>query len=161
MSGGAGASSMPPVYAHWLSNILVVSATAVTVALAVLIHYEGLRWMSARLKSLAGVRRRKVLFGVYGVILLHVLEIWVFGAALWILLHVPHAGSVTGVAVNNFLDCVYLSAITFTTVGFGDLAPVGPLRFLSGTEALTGFILITWSASFLYLEMQEFWRRNT
>jgi len=34
------------------------------------------------------------------------------------------------------------------------------LRFLCGTEALVGFILITWSASFLYLEMQEYWRRR-
>jgi hypothetical protein len=57
------------------------------------------------------------------------------------------------------LDAVYLSAVTFTTVGFGDLAPTGPIRFLCGTEALTGFILITWSASFLYLEMEQFWRR--
>jgi hypothetical protein len=27
-------------------------------------------------------------------------------------------------------------------------------------EALTGFILISWSASFLYLEMEQFWRRR-
>jgi hypothetical protein len=55
-------------------------------------------------------------------------------------------------------DVIYFSAITFTTVGFGDLSPVGPIRFLSGTEALTGFVLITWSASFTYLEMERFWR---
>jgi hypothetical protein len=45
-------------------------------------------------------------------------------------------------------------------LGFGDLAPVGAIRFLSGTEALTGFTLITWSASFLYLEMEAFWRKR-
>ena len=28
-----------------------------------------------------------------------------------------------------------------------------------GTEALTGFMLITWSASFMYLEMEKFWRK--
>lgn len=146
------------MYGHWTANLLVVLATALTVALAVLAHYEGLRWMSARLARLPSVRRRKVLFGVYGIILLHVLEIWVFGAAIWLLLQLPHTGAVVGVASSEFLDAVYLSAVTFTTVGFGDLAPVGAVRFVSGTEALTGFILITWSASFLYLEMQEFWR---
>ena len=61
---------------------------------------------------------------------------------------------------NGLLDSVYLSATTFATVGFGDLVPVGPLRLVTGTEALSGFILITWSASFLYLEMQEFWRKR-
>ena len=34
-------------------------------------------------------------------------------------------------------------------------------RFLTGTESLSGFILITWSASFLYLEMEQFWRKRS
>jgi len=33
------------------------------------------------------------------------------------------------------------------------------LRFLSGTTAITGFVMIGWSASFTFLEMQRFWRR--
>jgi hypothetical protein len=48
--------------------------------------------------------------------------------------------------------------MTFTTVGFGDLAPIGPIRFLSGTEAITGLVLIGWTVSFTYLEMAHFWR---
>jgi hypothetical protein len=35
------------------------------------------------------------------------------------------------------------------------------VRFLTGTESLSGFILITWSASFLYLEMEQFWRKRS
>lgn len=149
------------MYSHWGVNALVVFVTAATVAGAVLLHYEGLRWIAGGLLKLPAIRRRKVLFGVYGVILLHVVEIWLFGAALWALTSVPWAGRISGAAATGFLDAVYLSASTFATVGFGDLAPVGALRFLSGTESLTGFILITWSASFLYLEMQESWRRRS
>ena len=146
------------MYAHWGANTLVVLVTAVTVALAVLLHYEGLRWISARLNRLTRVRRRKVLFGVYAVVLLHVAEIWLFGTSLWALLQFPEAGGLTGTASASLFEVVYLSANTFTTVGFGDVVPVGAVRFLCGTEALTGFILITWSASFLYLEMREFWK---
>ena len=58
----------------------------------------------------------------------------------------------------GLLDAIYFSATTFTTLGYGDLAPVGPIRFLSGTAALTGLVLISWSASFTYLEMERFWR---
>ena len=148
------------MYSHWLANSLVVLATAGTVALAVLVHYEGLVFMSSKLSTLHALRRRKVLFGVYGIILLHVVEIWIFGIAYWLLLIVPEAGTISGLAHAPFLDAIYLSAVTFTTVGFGDLTPIGPIRFMSGTEALTGFILITWSASFLYLEMEQFWRRK-
>jgi len=147
------------MYSNWVVNSLVIIATAATVAVAVLIHYEGLRWIGWMLPKISSTRRRKVLFGVYGVIVLHVVEIWLFGVTLWALSLVPGAGGIHGKSAE-FLDAVYLSASTFTTVGFGDLAPTGAVRFLAGTESLNGFILITWSASFLYLEMQEFWRRK-
>jgi hypothetical protein len=55
------------------------------------------------------------------------------------------------------LDSAYLSFITFTTVGYGDVVVDGYLRYLTGIEALTGLILITWSASFLFIEMQKYW----
>ena len=148
------------MYSNWSANVLVALATLITVAVAVLAHYEGLGWMASRLTSLHSRRRRKVLFGVYGILALHVAEIWMFGGTYWLLLHLASSGSISGMEQAPFLDAVYLSAVTFTTVGFGDVAPVGPIRFLAGTEALTGFILITWSASFLYLEMQQFWRRT-
>ena len=144
------------MYAHWIVNLVVVLATAITVALTVHIHYEGLRWMSMRLGRKPAPKRGKVLMGAYGVILLHVVEIWLFGVTYTLLLRLPGAGHVSG-SVDGFLDDIYLSAVTFSTVGFGDVAPVGAIRFLAGTESLVGFILITWSASFLYLEMQQFW----
>jgi hypothetical protein len=149
------------MYSHWDANLLVVFATAVTVAFAVLLHYEGLRFLSSLLTALPGVRRRKVLVGVYGVIALHVVEIWLFGTCVWALLQYPNAGSISGAHQAGLFDAVYLSATTFSTLGFGDLTPIGPVRFIAGTESVTGFILITWSASFLFLEMQEFWRRKS
>ena len=147
------------MYSHWDANLLVVLVTAATLAVAVLLHYEGLHWLSTQLTRHAGIRRRKVLLGVYGVILLHVAEIWVFGFSIWGLLFFPNAGAISGAHAAGLLDVVYLSATTFSTLGFGDLAPVGPVRFITGTESVSGFILITWSASFLYLEMEAFWRR--
>ncbi len=148
------------MYTNWAANLLVVLATAATVGLVVLVHYEGLAGLSAWLAHGQTHRRRKVLLGVYGVILLHVVEIWLFGCAIWMLLQFSETGAILGDSQAPFLDAIYLSAVTFSTVGFGDLAPDGPIRFLSGTEALTGFILITWSASFLYLEMEQFWRKR-
>lgn len=145
-------------YENWPVNALVAAATALVVALAVLLHYEGLAWLSRGLLKLHTRARRKVLFAIYGVITIHIAEIWLFGVAIWLLLRLPGAGELVGSATLNLFDAVYLSAVTFTTVGFGDLAPLGPIRFLAGTEALTGFILITWSASFTFLEMERFWR---
>ncbi len=148
------------MYGHWDANALVVGFTLLAVCACVLLHYEGLTWVSQWLsRRHESQRRRKVLFGIFGVLALHVAEIWIFGIAIWGLLELPNTGSIAGVHPLGLLDAVYMSAATFTTVGFGDLAPVGPIRFLAGTIALNGFVLITWSASFTFLEMERFWRR--
>jgi hypothetical protein len=150
---------MEALYTNWHINLLVATATAATVALVVLLHYEGLVWLSGRMqRSAAGPQRSKVLYGIYVLLAMHVAEIWIFGILIRLLLNVGEAGRVVGMQGVNLMDAVYLSAITFTTVGFGDLVPVGALRFVTGTEALTGLMLITWSASFTYIEMEKFWR---
>lgn len=148
-------------YDHWGVNLVVVAVTMLAVAVSVLIHYEALSLLSRRLASLGGQRHRRVLFGIYGVLFVHVLEIWTFGLALYVLAQFgPLFGDIHGIAHDSLFDHVYFSAVTYTTVGFGDVIPSGPLRFLAGTEALTGFVMITWSASFTYLEMERFWHRD-
>ena len=67
------------------------------------------------------------------------------------------AGSLTGTAGFSLANCMYFSAETYTSLGFGDLTPVGPVRLLAGVEALNGLLLIGWSASFTYLAMERFW----
>jgi hypothetical protein len=147
------------MYGDWTVNAAVVAATAGAVGLSVLLHYEGLVLASRTLARMGGHRRVKVLYGIASVLALHVLEIWIFAIALWLLLLWPACGAL-GPGVPHVFDFVYFSAMTFTTVGFGDLVPSGPVRFLSGMEALTGFVLIAWSASFTYLEMERFWRNS-
>lgn len=147
------------MYPHWDANLLVVLTTLLSVGVCVLMHYEGLSLLSRALaRRRESHRRRKVLYGIFGVLALHVAEIWLFGGSLWLLLHYPGTGSVAGAEALTLLDAVYMASVTYTTVGFGDLAPVGALRFLAGTIALTGFVLIGWSASFTYLEMSRDWR---
>ena len=148
------------MYSHWDANLVVAAATLLAVGACVLVHYEGLSLLSRRLMARhEGNPRRKVLYGILGVLALHVAEIWLFGTTFWGLSLVPNAGGVSGADPLGLLDAVYLSAMSYTTVGYGDVAPVGPLRFLAGTVALTGFVMITWSASFTFLEMERFWRR--
>ena len=147
-------------YANWLSNTLVVVATVALVLGCVVGHYEGLNLLARRLAHREGPRRPRVLYAVLGAVGLHIAEIWIFGLGIWALLHLPDAGAIVGVGTSPLLDAIYLSAVTFTTVGFGDLAPSGPIRFLVGTEALLGFVLLAWSASFTYLEMEKNWRER-
>lgn len=155
----ADVSPMPGSgYDNWGLNLIVVVVTLAVLSACVLLHYECLSVMSRRFARPGTHRRRRVLFGIFGVLLVHVIEIWIFGIAYFLLLLFPGFGEVHGVAIPSLLDHVYFSAITYTTVGYGDVFPIGAIRFLVGTEALTGFVMITWSASFTYLEMERFWR---
>ena len=148
------------MYGDWAANLAVVAATAAVLALCVLLHYEGLVLTSHHLARHKGHRRIKVLFGIFAVIFLHTLEIWMFGIVYWLLQLWPSLGYITGGGAAHIFDSVYFSAITYTTVGYGDVAPAGSLRFLAGTEAMAGLVLIAWSASFTYLEMEKFWRQS-
>lgn len=146
------------MYDNWPINLLVVGVSMLAVAGAVWVHYEGLVRVAERLGRGRGAHRSRVLYGIFAVIALHVVEIWIFGLAYRLLASVPGTGVLQGADDLGLLDAVYLSAVTFTTVGFGDVVPVGPVRFLTGMEALVGFVLLTWSASFTYLEMERHWR---
>ncbi len=148
------------MYEDWTANLTVVFGSVLAVSATVLMHYEGLNLLSQWLaKRREHHPRRKVLYGIFGVLSLHIAEIWIFGLTLWVLLMFPNTGTVAGSISGSLLDAVYLCANTYTTVGFGDLAPVGPVRFMGGTMALTGLVLITWSASFTFLEMERYWRK--
>jgi len=49
---------------------------------------------------------------------------------------------------NNFLDCMYFSTVTFTTLGYGDFRPLeGRGRILAGSEAFIGAFMM---ALFVY-----------
>jgi len=82
-------------------------------------------------------------------------EIYIFAMGYYGLIQVGDYGALVGDFTQGFQDCAYYSFVTYTTLGFGDLVPTGPIRFLTGIEALSGLVLIAWTASFLYLQMQK------
>ncbi|HZK14381.1 MAG TPA: potassium channel family protein, partial [Desulfobaccales bacterium] len=61
---------------------------------------------------------------------------------------------------SDFAEYTYFSLANYTSLGYGDLVPSGPLRFMAGMEALTGLVLIGWTAAFMYLEMRHIWERE-
>src|SRR5918999_1255496 len=140
------------------AHLLVVAVTLIAVASCVLLQYEYLILLWRRLSVHAGHRRVKVLYAIFAVIVLHALEICIFGVALWLLTRWPAVGELGGEEPSGFFDYLYFSAVTFTPGGFGEKWAGGAIRFLCAVEALTGFVLITWSAAFTYLEMEKFWR---
>ena len=149
-------------YPHTGANLTVTAVTLVVVIGTVWMHYIGLSYAWRRLNLRpTSHRHRRVLYGILFALMLHIAEIWLFGFAYWLLGFWPAAGQISQIGVEgslSLLDAVYFSATTYSTAGYGDLAPLGPIRLIAAIEALVGFLLITWSASFTYLEMDRNWR---
>jgi hypothetical protein len=43
------------------------------------------------------------------------------------------------VPTNDPWTCLYFSVVTWTTLGYGDIRPVGFARFIAGSEAIVGY----------------------
>lgn len=140
------------------ANWIAVITTTVVVCLCVILHYEVLGSAGRLLNLFHARRRRRMLVLIIIVLLAHIAEIWLFAFGYYGLTRLRGIGGLMGFEVVGLSEYAYYSAVVFTTLGFGDVIPYGAIRFMTGMEALTGLVLITWSASFAFLEMQRHWR---
>lgn len=147
---------------YWV-HALAIATAAVAVVAVVMLNFEGMRYLGHlynrhRREQGGPVGRRHLLHLVFGLVALHAFSMMIFGVGFWAMLRVPDAGSIDGAHHATVFDAFYLSAMTYSTVGFGDLTPKGPIRWLAGAEALMGLMMVAWSASFAFLEMSRHWR---
>lgn len=133
--------------------LLVCVALVVTVTL---VHYEVVRFMSSHLPRLAMPPRAKLVWVLLGMFTAHATEVALYAAALYGLIH-SGWGHFSDPLARGFSTCLYFSAETFSSLGYGDLVPQGSLRLLAGAEALHGLLLIGWSSSYTYVSMERFW----
>ena len=141
-------------------NLMVIVVTLLVVYLCVALHYEVLNGCSRFVSYLEHRRRRRMVALIFIILTTHVAEIWLFAIGYFFLLGFDF-GSLNGIAPMSLPDYAYYSAMVYTTVGFGDIVPVGPIRLMTGMEGLTGLVMITWSASFTFLYMQRHWRSDS
>jgi len=136
-----------------LLGLAAISAT-------VLIHAVGTAWWLQRLRArdLGGTKR---------VELRHVLTVLVTTAIILILLHTTEVfvwslvlRVLPGGGLSSFEEAMYLSFVTFTTLGYGDVTLQGSARMLTGVEALNGVLLIGWSTALSFAVIQRLWKKT-
>lgn len=141
---------------------IIMLCVAVGVA-TVLLHQEGLRRLervAARVERVGPHARWVMLAAVLGIFSLHLLEIGLYAGAYAVAADLLHLGHLVGDVHGSDLEFVYFSAETYTSLGFGDIVPEGVMRLLASFEPLNGLILLGWSASFIYVEVQRNWPRD-
>jgi hypothetical protein len=127
---------------------------------ALALHHRALALVSTELvPRLENDHPWRVELTVGALVLAHLVEIVFFGAGNLLAVEVLEIGSLAG-HDGSFRTYVYYAAVSFTSLGLGDMYPVGEMRLLTGVQALTGLLLIGWSASYLFVEMRELWSRE-
>ena len=79
---------------------------------------------------------------------LHLIEI-----GLWAITYLV----VTPGEFASFEEAAYFSAVTYTTLGYGDITLNSAWRLLSGLEAINGILLVGWTTAFLFGVLQRLW----
>ncbi len=138
---------------------MLIVAVVVLPLLAVRLHYELLVLTSKLIMALSGYLRAGVALAVALALLAHVVEVILFGFGWFLLIEAglveiaPHA--------PKLVDAIYFSGAIYTSLGFGDIVPVSSAgKLLAVLEAVTGLVLIAWTASFTFYQMQRHWTQG-
>lgn len=137
--------------------IVALALSLVLIAATFLIHYEVLRLTSIGLVELAIPVHARILVVLTTSTASHCIHIALYAFAYLGLHRLGGYGEIGGAEQLSFFDAFYFSITSYTTLGIGDLFPHGPLRIISGFEALNGLVMVGWTASMTYLTMEKFW----
>ncbi|ANK80531.1 MAG: hypothetical protein TEF_06760 [Rhizobiales bacterium NRL2] len=129
----------------------------VLVALVGAAHNYGLlliRWITPGVDS----RPQAAIIGVFtGLLALHSAEILAFAGAYHLLLQMDWIGSLAANPGETWRGLIYFSGINFVTLGYTQIDAYGPIRMVAMMQSLGGFMLLTWSATFLYTVCHRAW----
>ncbi|MEJ0062538.1 MAG: potassium channel family protein [Alphaproteobacteria bacterium] len=133
------------------------------VAITVLIHYEIMLITSDKILPWGIKRfhdRRVMLMTITMLMIAHIIEIWVFAFVVYFMYLTPKLGYLSGEFDGSLSACVYFSAVSYTSLGYGEIIPRGAIRNIAVSEALIGLLMIAWSASFTYIKMEQTWNER-
>lgn len=110
----------------------------------------GIPWLERNswYHTLLRMSRFKFLFTIF----ITYLVINLFFAVIYLIIGIDKlAGMIVSTPIEKFAEAFFFSAQTFTTVGYGRLAPTGfAMSFVASTEALTGLLSFALATGLLY-----------
>ena len=137
--------------------VLVGISCVVLLVITTIIHYEVLRMLTIGLPALSIPARAKLIVVIFGAFFAHAAEIVLYAVAIYVLVRYAGTGTLGDASRLSLIKCLYFSAETYSSLGYGDVVPGGDLRLVAGVEVLNGLLLIGWSASYTYIAMERFW----
>ena len=137
---------MNPPYAHHL--VTAAALSLLMLAMTSALHHHALHSLA---EATGGKRlsRLGVVAFLVALVAVHLLQIGLYAGAYALGAQLLSLGRLGGPS-GNALDYFYFAAETYSTLGYGDIVPVGALRLIASVESLNGLLLLAWSGSFLF-----------
>jgi hypothetical protein len=140
-----------------MENFAIASVISVVLIIAcVSVFHEILAHIWVNLPRLEGKPRRQILLTVLASFVGHTIAVWLFGIAYYVLATHFAFGKLGGDIDHELIDYVYFSAVSYSSLGLGDVYPMGGLQLLVGVEAILGLILIGWTVTFTYIVTEKY-----
>ncbi len=137
-------------------NITLLTAFAAIFSIG--LHFTALLLTTKALANFHGAHPVSIVFSLLFAVVAHLFEILIFALVLQFML--SHDMIRFSINAPDFIDIFYFSGTTYTTVGYGDIVLIGAGRIIAVVESLMGLVLIAWTASFTYYEMNRKWTRK-
>ena len=116
-------ASAGPLIAFLLALVMVAGTTV--------FHFEALERLDKAVQRRRRVRHATAVQVLGLLILVHVIEIVLYTAAYDVARRIGLGALTSGGPAPDALTYLYFSAQTLSTLGFGDVAPVGPIRLIA------------------------------
>ncbi|GJD41623.1 MULTISPECIES: hypothetical protein [Methylobacterium] len=100
--------------------LIAMTASVILVVTTILVLYETLRLTSEHIVELPVPPRVRILGVVLMTFVGHTVAVWIYAGADWLLVLWIGEDAFAGTPVKTFLDCLYFSVVTYTSLGFGD-----------------------------------------
>ncbi|HEV7416634.1 MAG TPA: ion channel [Tianweitania sediminis] len=129
----------------------------VLVSLLGLIHHYGLLAVRAIKPSSDHRPRAAIIVTFIGLLALHTIEILGFAVAYKVLLIWGAVGDLASYD-RSWSGLIYFSGVNFATLGYTQIETNGAIRLINMMQSLGGFMVLTWSATFLYSVSERAWK---
>ena len=132
----------------------------VLVALLGIAHHYGMIAIRHLMPPAKDGSQRAIITCFCSLLVLHTLEILAFAGAYAVLLSWPWMGTLGPDFDGTWSGLVHFSGMAFATLGYANFDADGPIRLVAMMESLGGFMVLTWSATFIYSISQTVWDRS-
>ncbi|MEZ5690225.1 MAG: ion channel [Rickettsiales bacterium] len=150
-----------------MSFILISLLSVLIILTTSFINYKILSAVWKFLPHLHVMPRFKSFLIIIPIFSSHIINIWLYAIVYLLIESFTDFGTLTGnidIAAFNyesFIERVYFSASTYTSLGLGDIRPTKELRMITSAEVLNGLVMIGWTVSFTYLAMEKTWFKES